>query len=336
MKKNIIIIILILALIAISGYLLWNNYGNYQVRQKEEGHIAKTTDEKGQLQKNFDDALVRLDTLSGANIKIQTQLNESQIEISILKANIRRLLNKGKLTEAERLPFHPKPSHNESPITEPTPAYKNKINRAPASEPTEAEENPSQGSVAYYCPLHMIEGIETYVTVEISKDSLARLINDLTLEMVQSTNTSREQVSQSIHGEALIIAKKMKVEIKVQQEDFTILDSDENLEKVFLSRSFFHSSRNLLQWNWVILPKRIGQSVNIIIKISGFNPENGQWVEVTTPKIIVVSVSIDPRNYWSIIKDFFYHHFEYLLTQILVPLITFFGGILVGRKRKIT
>ena len=84
------------------GYLLWNNNKQEQVQQQQTTQIAKVTDEKGQLQKNFDDALVRLDSLTGTNNKIQSQLTERQTEIGKLKGNIRGILKKEKLTEAEK------------------------------------------------------------------------------------------------------------------------------------------------------------------------------------------------------------------------------------------
>ncbi|MDR3713908.1 MAG: hypothetical protein P4L51_13890 [Puia sp.] len=84
------------------GYLLWNNNKQEQVQQQQTQQIAKVTDEKGQLQKNFDDALVRLDSLTGTNNKMQSQLSERQTEIGKLKGNIRGILKKEKLTEAEK------------------------------------------------------------------------------------------------------------------------------------------------------------------------------------------------------------------------------------------
>jgi hypothetical protein len=100
--KNLIIGILAAGFLGTWGYLLWNNNKQEQVQQQQQTQIAKVTDEKGQLQKNFDDALVRLDSLTGSNNKMQTQLNERQTEIGKLKNQIRGILKKEKLTEAEK------------------------------------------------------------------------------------------------------------------------------------------------------------------------------------------------------------------------------------------
>lgn len=100
--KNLIIGILAAGFLGTWGYLLWNNNKQEQVQQQQQTQIAKVTDEKGQLQKNFDDALVRLDSLTGTNNKLQSQLNERQTEIGKLKVDIRNILKKEKLSEAEK------------------------------------------------------------------------------------------------------------------------------------------------------------------------------------------------------------------------------------------
>src|SRR5450432_476101 len=101
MKNNIVIAVLILAFLLTWGYLLWNNNRQEQVQQSQQTQIAKVTDEKGGLQKNFDDALVRLDSLTGTNNRLQTQLTSANSDISKKKAEIRGILGKKNATVAE-------------------------------------------------------------------------------------------------------------------------------------------------------------------------------------------------------------------------------------------
>src|SRR5580693_6553439 len=100
--KNLVIGILAAGFLGTWGYLLWNNNKQEQVQQTQQTQIAKVTDEKGQLQKNFDDALVRLDSLTGTNNKLTSQVNEGNGKISDLKKQIRGILNKEKITVAEK------------------------------------------------------------------------------------------------------------------------------------------------------------------------------------------------------------------------------------------
>lgn len=100
--KNLVIGLLAAGFLGTWGYLLWNNNKQEQVQTQQQAQISKVTDEKGQLQKNFDDALVRLDSLTGTNNKLTSQVNEGNGQIAKLKKDIRGLLHKEHLTEAEK------------------------------------------------------------------------------------------------------------------------------------------------------------------------------------------------------------------------------------------
>jgi hypothetical protein len=100
--KNLVIGLLAAGFLGTWGYLLWNNNKQEQVQTQQQAQISKVTDEKGQLQKNFDDALVRLDSLTGTNNKLTANINEKDGQVSNLKKQIRGLLGKQHLTEAEK------------------------------------------------------------------------------------------------------------------------------------------------------------------------------------------------------------------------------------------
>jgi len=99
--KNLVIGLLAAGFLGTWGYVLYNNNKQDQVQQQQQTQIAKVTDEKGQIQKNFDDALVRLDSLTGTNNKLQGELNDRNSEIAKKKAEIRSILNKKNATTAE-------------------------------------------------------------------------------------------------------------------------------------------------------------------------------------------------------------------------------------------
>ena len=100
--KNLVIGLLAAGFLGTWGYLLWNNNKQEQVQTQQQTQIAKVTDEKGQLQKNFDDALVRLDSLTGTNNKLSATINERDGQVSNLKKQIRGLLSKQHLSDAEK------------------------------------------------------------------------------------------------------------------------------------------------------------------------------------------------------------------------------------------
>lgn len=99
--KNLVIGLLAAGFLGTWGYLLWNNNKQEQVQTQQQAQISKVTDEKGQLQKNFDDALVRLDSLTGTNNKLTATVNERDGQVANLKKQIRSLLSKNHLTKEE-------------------------------------------------------------------------------------------------------------------------------------------------------------------------------------------------------------------------------------------
>ena len=99
--KGLIIALLAAGLLGTWGYLLYNNNKNEQNIQQKEATIAQVTDEKTELQRNFDASLARLDSVTGSNNALQGQLTDKNSEIGKLKTEIRSILNKRNATQAE-------------------------------------------------------------------------------------------------------------------------------------------------------------------------------------------------------------------------------------------
>ncbi|MBL7731170.1 MAG: hypothetical protein JNM88_08340 [Chitinophagaceae bacterium] len=104
-NKNIIIGVLAACLLGSWGYLLWDKNKSGQKIDNQQGQITSLTTEKTDLQRDFDNALARLDSVTGANNNLSgenTQLKaQYQKDIDAKKAEIRRILSKSNATEAE-------------------------------------------------------------------------------------------------------------------------------------------------------------------------------------------------------------------------------------------
>ena len=99
--KNAIIGILAAGLIAVSGFLIYEKNDSSQVIQQKETQIAKVSDEKSDVQANFDASLARLDSLSSVNTGLEGKLTDRNNEIAKVKSEIRSILNKKNATSAE-------------------------------------------------------------------------------------------------------------------------------------------------------------------------------------------------------------------------------------------
>jgi hypothetical protein len=99
--KNVVIGVLAAGLIAVSGYLIYTKNDSLKTIQQQETTIAKVSDEKSDVQSNFDASLARLDSMSTVNAGLNGQLAEKNNEIAKVKSEIRSILNKKNATAAE-------------------------------------------------------------------------------------------------------------------------------------------------------------------------------------------------------------------------------------------
>lgn len=99
--KGAVIGILAVALLGTWGYLLYDKNKTSETIQTQQTQIEKITDDKSEIQKNFDASLARLDSLTGYNNELEGKLSAKTSEISKLKNEIRSLLNKRNATAAD-------------------------------------------------------------------------------------------------------------------------------------------------------------------------------------------------------------------------------------------
>jgi hypothetical protein len=99
--KTVIIVVLAIAFVATWGYLLAHNNTTEKVIDQNTTQIAKVTDEKSTVRKNFDEALARLDSMSGISASLKGKLAESNKQVAAKKAEIRRILNKANASKEE-------------------------------------------------------------------------------------------------------------------------------------------------------------------------------------------------------------------------------------------
>lgn len=104
-NKNIIIGLLAAGLLGSWGYLLWDKNKSGEKISEQQTQISSLTVEKTDLQSDFDQALARLDSVTGANNTLSgenAQLKaQYQKDIEAKKAEIRSILNKKNASDAE-------------------------------------------------------------------------------------------------------------------------------------------------------------------------------------------------------------------------------------------
>jgi len=101
MKKNTVIILLAIAILGSWGYLLVNSNKTQAVQDENVATITKVSNDKGAIQKSFDESLVRLDSMSSISNTLRSNLSAENKEVAKRKTEIRRILNKKNATAAE-------------------------------------------------------------------------------------------------------------------------------------------------------------------------------------------------------------------------------------------
>lgn len=90
--KNIIIVILVLIILGTWGYVFYSSKQQQQVIVQKEVQIVKVSDEKGQVQQQFNEALVRIDSLTAVNTKLHNDLYVRNSYIAKKELQIRHIL----------------------------------------------------------------------------------------------------------------------------------------------------------------------------------------------------------------------------------------------------
>jgi len=100
-NKGLLIGILAVALLGTWGYLLWDKNKSGENLQVAQTQSASYMSQRDSLKLLYDDAELRLDSITGANNNLQGSNSELLKKIEADKAEIKRILNKQNATAAE-------------------------------------------------------------------------------------------------------------------------------------------------------------------------------------------------------------------------------------------
>lgn len=99
-KKDNIIIVLLIALIGTWGYLLWDKSQSKETIDLQAAQIENLDADKAAIQKEFEQAIVRLDSVTNSNTSLSNQVSEQQRDIDAQKVAIKKILSDRNATRA--------------------------------------------------------------------------------------------------------------------------------------------------------------------------------------------------------------------------------------------
>ncbi|MEP6699822.1 MAG: hypothetical protein ABJA85_00835 [Bacteroidota bacterium] len=100
-NKNIVIGLLAAGLLGTWGYLLYDKNQSGEKITQQQTQISSLDSSKTDIQREFDNALARLDSVTGSNNNLQGQLTDRQKEIDAKKSEIRKILNDKNATQGQ-------------------------------------------------------------------------------------------------------------------------------------------------------------------------------------------------------------------------------------------
>jgi uncharacterized protein HemX len=99
--RNILTAILVIALLGTWGYIIFDKNKTRQKEQDLTSQIVNSDSSKNELQRELDDAALRLDALKTSNVKADSLLKTKDKDIDALKARVQSIINNKNATQAE-------------------------------------------------------------------------------------------------------------------------------------------------------------------------------------------------------------------------------------------
>ncbi|MEO8961998.1 MAG: hypothetical protein ABI325_08960 [Ginsengibacter sp.] len=199
------------------------------------------------------------------------------------------------------------------------------IDRNPASVPQ--EQKAATGTAMVYCPATMLRGIPSIINATISKDELSKAIVQFKQKIQEQNSDLKEQeISSDIKSNQIDLYERMGVTIEFDSTDFIQISKDKDVAKAF-------GEKNTLEWEWYIKPLHSTRRSIINFKFY-YLDLNDNTPNYIFEKTISVAVRVDPRTYVDQWKDFLLGDPKNTTTAILIPLCTFLGGFITGKKKK--
>ncbi|HYC40206.1 MAG TPA: hypothetical protein VEB63_06930 [Chitinophagaceae bacterium] len=100
-NKNLVIGLLAAGLLGTWGYLLWDKNKSGEKLQMTQTQATTYMSQRDSIKMMYDEAEMRLDSITGANNNLQGEKSALQKEIETRKAEIRRILNDKNATQAQ-------------------------------------------------------------------------------------------------------------------------------------------------------------------------------------------------------------------------------------------
>ena len=100
-NRNILTAALVVLLLATWGYIIYDKNNTRQEKETLSAQIVNSDSAKNELQRELDDAAMRLDVLKTSNVKADSLLKTKDKDIESLRSRVQKILNDKNATQAQ-------------------------------------------------------------------------------------------------------------------------------------------------------------------------------------------------------------------------------------------
>lgn len=212
-------------------------------------------------------------------------------------------------------------------IDEPTEMQPESVESMPEAPEETEQQLKDEAAMAIYCERDMIKGkhysIAAYLSMVLSTSEL----EEETIGEVSEANEVllRAEAEENISSYTVAASRYMRVVLQVNEQDMKI-------DRYPLNPVRDMANREKEEWHWTVTPQNI-KDQRLIFIVQQLDEINGDWKQIGMAREIEVKVRIDPEELTDSLLDWTTENWEYMISQILIPLFTYFGGRWQERRK---
>ncbi len=184
-----------------------------------------------------------------------------------------------------------------------------------------------RGKLAFYCPKTMIfdqkNDVYGFINDLISDDQLRKIMIERVRE--HEPNLKPEEMDNNI------LIKKIEYYDLIELSLDNSANSDFKIDKIH-DHDKQEVNEYIQDWHWKVTPTSSKTDQQLVLTVRAYNDDG------KTPyafnKTYKFKVEVKKITYWEKIRELLLDNPELALSQILIPAITFVGGLFAGRRRK--
>lgn len=184
-----------------------------------------------------------------------------------------------------------------------------------------------RGKLAFYCPKTMIfdqkNDVYGFINDLISDEQLRKIL----VERVREHEPDLRLEEMDDH----ILIKKIEyydlIELSLDKSD----NSDFKIDKIH-DKDKQEMNEYIEDWHWKVTPLSSKSEQQLVLTVKGYNRDGIRQYDFK--KTYRFKVEVKKITYWERLRELYLNDPAIAMTQVILPFLTFLGGVLAGRRRK--